>query len=128
MGLTQKIKELYSEMNWKLTGALMSTPILSELVIDNFSKYVSGTVKSPFDDVGDYIQTGFGMALMLGIGAYISHKNAEKISLKEQLVRDPLTGVYSRYYYEQNINKIIEKAKKEKQDIGFSILDLNNMR
>jgi len=97
MELVQKVKELYSELNWKLTGALMSVPILSELVMGSFVSSNSGIMKHPFDDTGDYIKTGFCMALMLGIGACISHKNAEKKKIEEALKKrvKELNGLYS---------------------------------
>jgi len=61
------------------------------------------------------------------LGKIIGKKYDEE-KIKEQSVRDPLTGLYNRHYYEQNINKIINSAKEEKQKVGFSMYDLNNFK
>lgn len=105
MELIQKVKELYSEMNWKLTSTLVSIPVISEFVIDG----LICSHKSAFDDHADYFQTGFETILMLGIGIYKSHMDALKIKTEKKLQKSEKN--YKRLV--KNIPSIVYKGYKD---------------
>lgn len=48
--------------------------------------------------------------------------------LKKKAVIDPLTNVYNRLYYDQAINYEMKLAKRYNYDIGFIVVDINNLK
>lgn len=48
--------------------------------------------------------------------------------LKKKAVIDPLTNVYNRLYYDQAIKYEMKLAKRYNNDIGFIIVDINNLK
>ncbi len=48
--------------------------------------------------------------------------------LKKKAVIDPLTNVYNRLYYNQAIKYEVKLAKRYKNDIGFIVIDINNLK
>lgn len=48
--------------------------------------------------------------------------------LKKKAVIDPLTNVYNRLYYDQAIKYEMKLAKRYKYDIGFIVVDINNLK
>ncbi|MBE0478684.1 diguanylate cyclase, partial [Candidatus Aerophobetes bacterium] len=64
----------------------------------------------------------------------LSHtrENLERVhlqkELKEQAIRDHLTGVYNRRYFSQIINKEIKRARRYNSPIVFLMIDINRFK
>ena len=48
--------------------------------------------------------------------------------LKKKALIDPLTNVYNRLYYNQTIRQEMKLAQRYKNDIGFIVCDINNLK
>ncbi len=48
--------------------------------------------------------------------------------LKEQSIRDPMTGLYNRRYLHETINKEIERSERYGHNIAFIMIDLNRFK
>lgn len=49
-------------------------------------------------------------------------------SLKQQAIRDPLTGLFNRRYMEETLNREISRAKRQRTPMGIIMLDLDHFR
>lgn len=58
----------------------------------------------------------------------IAQLEQEKQLLKEQSIRDPLTGLYNRQFYKSNIENILAQASNKKQDIGVLFIDIDKFK
>jgi two-component system cell cycle response regulator len=58
----------------------------------------------------------------------VKNLSEENLKLKEQAIRDPLTGLYNRHFYNTNIEDILEKSAKKKQNIGVIFIDIDNFK
>jgi len=47
------------------------------------------------------------------------------VNLREQAIRDPLTGLFNRRYLQETINREVSRAQREGKTIGFIIMDLD---
>lgn len=52
----------------------------------------------------------------------------EKKVLEEQAVRDGLTGLYNRQFYNNSIEDILKKADNKKQDVGVLFIDIDQFK
>jgi diguanylate cyclase (GGDEF)-like protein/PAS domain S-box-containing protein len=48
--------------------------------------------------------------------------------LREQAIRDPLTGLYNRRHFSSELEKEIDRAKRYGHGIGFLMLDINGFK
>lgn len=51
-----------------------------------------------------------------------------KEQMKKKSLRDPLTGLYNRRYFDSIIEKEAERAKRYKHPIAFCMMDINNFK
>lgn len=80
--LTEKVKRLFEDINWKITGALVSVPWISETADSVVSN------ETLFDDIGDYVQA-FGESLVLGTaGIYLSKILSGRKKAQEEAKED----------------------------------------
>ncbi|MGD9160031.1 MAG: diguanylate cyclase [Desulfobacteraceae bacterium] len=49
-------------------------------------------------------------------------------SLRQQAIRDPLTGLYNRRYLHETMDQEISRAERHKQNIGVLMLDLDKFK
>lgn len=49
-------------------------------------------------------------------------------SLRQQAIRDPLTGTYNRYYLEESLQHEIERAERGHYPLGVIMLDFDNFK
>ncbi|WP_293764863.1 histidine kinase N-terminal 7TM domain-containing protein [uncultured Aquitalea sp.] len=49
-------------------------------------------------------------------------------SLREQALRDPLTGLYNRRYLEETLRREISRAQRENTALSFALIDLDNFK
>ena len=60
-------------------------------------------------------------------------ENLEKIKslqaeLEEQAVRDPLTGLFNRRYFQETLEREIARAQREKLSVGIIVMDLDRFK
>jgi diguanylate cyclase (GGDEF)-like protein len=60
-------------------------------------------------------------------------ENLEKIKslqseLEEQAVRDPLTGLFNRRYFQETLDREIARAKRENNPVGIIVMDLDRFK
>lgn len=48
--------------------------------------------------------------------------------LREQAIRDPLTGLFNRRYLQETLDREISRAGREKQPVGLIIMDIDNFK
>jgi diguanylate cyclase (GGDEF)-like protein len=53
---------------------------------------------------------------------------ALQTELREQAVRDPLTGLFNRRYLKETLDREAARALREKKPIGFIIMDLDHFK
>jgi diguanylate cyclase (GGDEF)-like protein/PAS domain S-box-containing protein len=60
----------------------------------------------------------------------IHTKEIEKLhaELKEQAIRDPLTGLFNRRYLEESMNRELARASREGFPIGFVMIDIDHFK
>lgn len=51
-----------------------------------------------------------------------------KEQMKKKSLKDPLTGLYNRRYFENTLNKEAERARRYKHPIAFCMMDINNFK
>jgi diguanylate cyclase (GGDEF)-like protein len=62
------------------------------------------------------------LAVIAAVAGYIYRLNC---IIKEQSIRDPLTGVYNRRYVDETLPKEISRASRELSDLSIIMLDLD---
>lgn len=48
--------------------------------------------------------------------------------MKEKVLTDPLTGLYNRRFFQEFINKEVERARRYFHPIAFAMMDINNFK
>ena len=48
--------------------------------------------------------------------------------LREQAIRDPLTGLFNRRYLQETLDREVARAKREGKPVGFIIMDLDHFK
>lgn len=86
-------------------------------------------VKTPTSDTpfwllasANVIDYNYNVVLYSAFQDITSRKNRENL-LKNQAIRDPLTSLYNRRYYEEEVNKKILEAKAKQQPFSVLMLD-----
>jgi diguanylate cyclase (GGDEF)-like protein len=49
-------------------------------------------------------------------------------NLREQAIRDPLTGLYNRYYMEESLDRELNRADRSGKPVGVIMLDLDHFK
>lgn len=68
------------------------------------------------------------LELLVGHTAEAARRIRLQNELKEQAVRDPLTGAFNRRYFTQSIEKEIRRSKRYGHPIGFVMIDINRFK
>lgn len=86
-------------------------------------------VKTPLSDAPFWLLTSaniidynYDVALYSAFQDITSRKNREAL-LKNQAIRDPLTSLFNRRYFENEVSKLILKAKTEKDPFSVLMID-----
>lgn len=86
-------------------------------------------VRTPFDPTpfwlltsANIVEYNYNMALYSAFQDITSRKNRETI-LQNQAIRDPLTSLFNRRYFESEAKKLIEVAQKENKPYSVLMLD-----
>lgn len=65
------------------------------------------------------------IAIIAAIASYIFRLNR---TIKEQAIRDPLTGVYNRRYLDETLPREISRASRELSDLSIVMVDLDHFK
>ena len=68
------------------------------------------------------------LELLLGHTAQAIARIRMQNELKEQAIRDPLTGVYNRRYFNEVIERELVRAKRYSHPIGFLMIDVDGFK
>ena len=60
--------------------------------------------------------------------AQLSEIQALQNELREQAIRDPLTGVFNRRYLQVTLDREIARVKRTKQPVGIMIMDIDSFK
>jgi diguanylate cyclase (GGDEF)-like protein len=60
--------------------------------------------------------------------ATIRQNEALQAELREQAVRDPLTGLFNRRYLKETLDREVSRAKREDLSIGIMIMDIDEFK
>lgn len=77
------------------------------------------------------ITSFFGVILMIisisnrRLSKEIAKGKIAEQKLQELSIKDELTSLYNRRYFNQIITKILNSAKREKRNVGFAVLDID---
>ena len=67
-------------------------------------------------------------ALAVERAAHLEQLRRQEAKLKELSIRDPLTGLYNRRYFNEIIGRELERARRLGYSLAFLMLDLDNFR
>ena len=91
-------------------------------------------IKTPYSDVpfwllasANVIDYNNELVLYIAFQDITSRKNRETL-LQNQATRDPLTSVYNRRYFEEEVSKRIAIAKQQKQPYSVLMLDADHFK
>ena len=73
------------------------------------------------------IDFNYDIALYCSFQDITSRKNRENI-LKNQAIRDPLTSLYNRRYFEEEVNRRIAKAQAEHKKFSVLMIDADHFK
>lgn len=73
----------------------------------------------------DEVQLAIAMSEQINL-ALTNIKLSE--SLHEQAIRDPLTGLYNRYYMEESLEREIFRSERSKKPVSVIMLDFDNFK
>lgn len=109
---------------------LLNERLESEREVQDFEVLV----KTPLSDnpfwlltSANIIDYNYELALYSAFQDITSRKNRE-VLLKNQALRDPLTSIYNRRYFEEEVNKKILEAKQQNQAYCVLMLDADHFK
>jgi diguanylate cyclase (GGDEF)-like protein/PAS domain S-box-containing protein len=65
------------------------------------------------------------LELLLGHTAEAVKRIRLQVALKEQAIRDALTGLYNRHFFNERIREEVERSKRYNHSIAFIMVDIN---
>lgn len=84
-----------------------------------------GRIKANYEFTPDQIQFG---NLFASLAALIITNTQLRESLKQQSIRDPLTGLFNRRYMEEMLNREVNRATRELHPLGIIMLDVDHFK
>ncbi|MBS3765446.1 diguanylate cyclase, partial [Candidatus Bipolaricaulota bacterium] len=115
--------EIDQNNSWSRTGDVDMESYMSVSIGDVGVFYAASSTERGFD------KTAIGLAEIL---AGHLHEEIKRIRLEEELrkraIRDPLTGVYNRRYFNETLEKEIERSERYENPIGFLMIDVNRFK
>lgn len=86
-----------------------------------------------------YIQSDPEMPLLTEVQESLASAYAEQLGLafsniqlrarlREQAIRDPLTGLYNRYYMEESLSLELQRATRSGKPVGLIMMDLDHFK
>ncbi len=88
-----------------------------------------GTLQIISEKVGKFDKRDVKLAEILA-----GHLNEEvqrirlEQELRRQAIRDPLTGLYNRRYFNETLKKEVEKAERHSRPVAFLMIDIDNFK
>ena len=67
-------------------------------------------------------------ALYERISTLIFHLNDKAVKLNELAIKDPLTGLYNRHFFNEIVKRDVASANRKDETLSFIIIDLDNFK
>ena len=81
------------------------------------------------ENVGDFSKEDARLAELLAGHVYEAIKRIElETELKEQAIRDHLTGLYNRRYFTENLSQEVKRSERYDSPIAFLMIDINRFK
>jgi diguanylate cyclase (GGDEF)-like protein/PAS domain S-box-containing protein len=86
-----------------------------------------------------YVQGGENSAMISEVQVNLARSYADQLglaysniqlqdSLREQAIRDPLTGLFNRYFMEESLNQELQRASRSSKRVGLIMMDLDHFK
>lgn len=114
----------------------LCVPLLSQgetlgmLHLQQHTSHVSIPAKTIFDESSEGINEEM-QQLATSVADYLALALANiklRDTLKQQAIRDPLTGLFNRRYMEETLNREISRAERYRTPLGIIMVDLDHFR
>ena len=112
-----------SHVGDRLPSSYLCTPIIAQGMAVGLLYLESRSEILPLADS----QQKLAAAVAEQIGLALSNLRLRD-NLREQAIRDPLTGLYNRYYMEESLARELSRAKRSGKPIGVIMLDLDHFK
>ena len=88
-----------------------------------------GTFQVISEEVGNFNRRDveFAEILVGHLSEELKRRRLEE-ELKEQAIRDPLTGLYNRRYFNETLQKEVQKAERYESPVAFLMTDVNSFK
>jgi diguanylate cyclase (GGDEF)-like protein len=83
---------------------------------------------APKDYTWLYYSLGISLILLIFIGSIATYIYRLNRTIKEQSIRDPLTGLYNRRYLAETLPREIARAQREMTPLSLVIIDLDHFK
>ncbi len=111
----EKLKEL--GIRSVLMASLRDSQIFGCLAIVRFGE------KRPFDDYDVRVLRSLAFVL-----TSIIKEDIEKRALLEKAIKDPLTKLYNRYFFEEEVKNELEKARRYEYPVSVILFDIDEFK
>jgi PAS domain S-box-containing protein len=112
-----------SHVGERLPESYLCTPIIAQGMAIGLMYLESTTDRASL--AGS--QQKLAAAVAEQIGLALSNLRLRE-SLREQAIRDPLTGLFNRYYMEESLARELSRARRSNKPIGVIMLDLDHFK
>ena len=122
-----RLKDFFADVD---NRQLLTERLESEREVQDFEVLVKTPLSNtPFWLLAsvNIIDYNYDVVLYSAFQDITSRKNRENL-LKNQAIRDPLTALYNRRYFEDEVNKQILEAKAKKQPYAVLMLDADHFK
>lgn len=119
------VKEYLSGLEYELPEAMqivMLFPLRQGTSLKGALCMVSSKAKPPVLEDMNMVQD-----LLSRVAVVIAHKELFE-QVERQAITDPLTGLYNRRYFEEQLNKEIDRAQRFGHSCSYIILDLDHFK
>ncbi|MFP4589569.1 MAG: MASE3 domain-containing protein [Candidatus Acetothermia bacterium] len=88
-----------------------------------------GNLQIVDDEAANFEESDLELAEILANHLYeeLQRVRLEK-ELKERAIRDPLTGLYNRRYFNESLGKEVERCKRYEESLAFVMIDVNRFK
>jgi diguanylate cyclase (GGDEF)-like protein len=107
----------------RIPSSYLCTPIIAQGTAIGLLYLESGQDGSGLTDAHQQLAA----AVAEQIGLALSNLRLRE-NLREQAIRDPLTGLYNRYYMEESLDRELNRADRSGRPVGVIMLDLDHFK
>ena len=113
-------RDVYSDLDLK---AVASIPIIAHGVSIGVLDLSRNQLQQPFDESEIHAATLFTQLAAVALDNVQLHE-----SLRQEAIRDSLTGLFNRRFMEETLAKEMERAQRKSQPLTLVMLDMDNLK